>query len=139
MAKMLSVQIKKETEELRMLLQEYNILHAATTGDHYNNISLGDILDSNKLVEILNPKFRAYSKKKQELIETCLLQCRGAEELELIKCDMHNAMIYNDNRIKVLTSAIDNPQDVAHQFKSGACALLFDLKLQAQEELAKLR
>lgn len=96
-------------------------------------------MDSNELFAALNPKFCAYSKEKQELIEAYLLQCKSAEELELLKCDIHNAMLYYDNRIKVLISAIDNPQDVPHQLKSGACALLFHLKLQAQEELAKLR
>ena len=122
-----------------MLLQEYNILHAATTGVHNDILSLPDVLDSNKLVEILNPKFYRYSKEKQELIEAYLLLCRSTEELELLKCDMHNAILYYHNRIEVLTTAIDNPQDVAHQFKRGARTLLLDLKLHAEQELAKLR
>lgn len=139
-AKKLSVQIKKEAEKIKMLLNEYNMIHAATTGDRI--LSVTDVFHSNILFKVLNTKFGTYSKEKQELIEAYLLLCRSSEELELLNCDMHNAIMYYENRIEIINAAIiDNQQDGAQhvQFKSGAHALLLHLKLQAEQELAKLR
>ena len=55
-ARKLSIQITKQTQKLKTLLQEYNACHDAA-GDSGGILSLSDVTDSAKLSQIINPCF----------------------------------------------------------------------------------
>lgn len=103
-------------------------------------MSFADAVDTVRLAQIIRPKSSRYSEKKQELIEAYLLLCRSYEELDMLKCDMQNAISYYENRVKVLETAInESPIEVTDEIKSGACALLCGLLQETHIELTKLR
>ena len=137
-AKKLSVQITKETQKLKVLLREYNSFCNAA-GEDGDRLSIADAVDSVRLAQILTPRSRCYSEKKEELIEAYLLLCRSSEELDMLRCDMQNAINYYENRVKVLETTIEGQLEVPQQCKRGACALLLGLLQDTQTELTKLR
>ena len=131
-AKKLSIQIIKETPKLKA---EYNAYNVATTGD-CSTLSFADVVDSSKLAQIVNPN-SSYSIDKQELIEAYLLLIRSGEEIHMLECDMKNVISYYENRVNMLTVAMESPSEVALKCESGARALFQNLLQEANQQLHK--
>ena len=136
-AKKLSIQIIKETQKLKALLQEYNAYNVATTGD-CSTLSIADVVDSSKLAQIVNPN-SSYSIDKQELIEAYLLLIRSGEEIHMLECDMKNVISHYENRVNMLTVAMASPSEVTRKCESGARALFQNLLQEANQQLHKCR
>lgn len=133
-ARKLSIQITKETQKLKALLQEYNACHVGG-GDNSNILLFSDITDTSKLAQILHPSV-SYSVDKQELIEAYLLSKRSAEELRLLELDMTNVIQYHKRRVEVLATAVCNPSDIS---EIGALSVLHNHLQEAKHQLQKCK
>ena len=134
----MAFQIAKESQKLKVLLQEYNFFCAAA-GEDTKRLSFADAVDSARLAQLLHLRSSSYSEKKQELLEAYLLLCRSGEELDMLKCDMQNAISYYESRVKLLETAIESPTGIVEEFKSGAHALLLAFLQDTHKEVSKLR
>ena len=63
-SKKLAFQKTKESQKLKVLLQEYNLFCAAA-GEDTKRLSFADAVDSARLAQLFHPWSSSYSEKKQ--------------------------------------------------------------------------
>ena len=87
-AKKHSQQILKETNAIKLLLQEYNYIYHTCFNQSCVELTLSDAL-----YPLVTPRGMS-SGKKREVMDSYLLMCRSSEEITLLKKEMHNIVCY---------------------------------------------
>ena len=95
-AKKLSQQISKETNEVKILLREYN----SSSSQPYDELTISDALEPSVIAARLGSTTPAgvSSGKKREAMGAYLLIMRSSEEIALLEKEMKNIVDYYENR-----------------------------------------
>lgn len=136
----LSTSITKEMKQVKQLVEEYNRTCYKLDG-HTLPTPVNDVLSpastfwENSIPTKMGSLNIPY-KVKKEIIQSFLLTRRSAEELELLKADMHAILTYWLKQISCISTAV---AELVHddQYSRGAICLLLKLKEESNFMLSK--
>ena len=117
------MQISKETNKVKALVQEYNACQTVST-DTCCNLCLQDAHDSAALAQILNPKICVFTPSKQELVNAYIMVKRSGEEIHMLEGEMENTLHYYEKRKDAIVVTLGCLQTQEQAFDRGAHALL---------------
>ena len=132
------MQISKETNKVKALVQEYNACQTVST-DSCCNLCLQDALDSATLSQILNPKICVFTPSKQELVHAYIMVKRSGEEIHMLEGEMENTLHYYEKRKDAIVVTLEYLQTQEQAFDRGAHALLHTLLEDTRQQLDKCR
>lgn len=136
-AKKLSVQLSKETRNLKVLLEEYNACQTISSESTLHPyLTMNDILESSTLAKMLNPTLTMYKPDRHEIINAYLMLTRSHEDMEMLQGEMENVLQYYDERVDA--NAIQKIRDDC-RLDRGAHALLHKMLGDTHQLLAKCR
>ena len=134
----LSIQISKETSDIKRLLQEYNTCLMCTQEPSATPLSLDVALDPS----ILSAQKKCdsiFSGPKQDIVEASLLLKRSNEEIELLEGEMKNTCQHYERKKSTITTELQKLQQKAGPFERGAIALLHTKLLEVDRYLDDCR
>ena len=99
--------------KIKAWVQEYNAYQAVAGST--DCLTLVDALESSTLAMILQPKLCAFTPHRQELISTYIMLKQRREEIETLKSDMANTILFNeDGRAAIVRSLASIGQEGAY-------------------------
>ena len=110
-AKRLCLQIKKETKTIKSLLAEYDACQSISNSSSNEFITMEDALSPSVIKERLQRNkywSTLFSGKEREVIDAYLMFCRSVEELEIIKEESRNVILYYESRRDTILSLLDS-------------------------------
>ena len=76
-----------------------------------------------------------FSGKEREVIDAYLMFCRSVEELEIIKEESRNVILYYESRRDTILSLLDSLSTALDSYSRGAKALLMKMKATVIDKL----
>ena len=131
-AKRVSSQISKETCKLQKLVTEYNLRTLQTSEE----ISLEMALDPETTLE---GSSSVTPSQKHNLIQAYLRKKRGLEEIELLKTEMRQVLLYLQQKEDALSCSSVALTQSSDQFSHGACSILTNIKNQTRNIIDKTK
>ena len=121
-AKKLSLQIAKETKNIKSLLPKYNAccLLAADSENCNVYLDIKQALDPSELVALIQPGFPHASGAKRELIDSYIMMKRSLEEVEILESEMENTLHYYRSKREHLVKAATSYAEPKDSFTRGA-------------------
>ena len=127
-AKRLSVQISKETTKVSKALENYN-------SSSSQSASSAMVLDPSSAFWVA-PDHTSSILFKQPVINNYLLRQRSTEELQILRQDMHNTLLYFEKKLKCIKDKLDVLKvGISTPFTRGAIALLYRLQNKTSNRL----
>lgn len=133
-AKKLSVQISKETKNIKALLPVYNACQLVIGGGI--SVSMNEALDPFALSTVLHSK-SSICKSKRELIDSYIMVKRSSEDILMLDIEMKNTIQYYENRKKTLLQLIASLSLREDPFGKGAVALLRKLCIEVDKQISE--
>ncbi len=103
-AKKLSIQISKETKNIKSLLPIYN--SCKSTLEYGKLLSIPEALDPSTYSTILSTPH--FSESKQQLIEAFLMMKRSTEEIIMLRTEMKNTAHHYKKKQLIIIQVIDS-------------------------------
>ena len=127
-AKRLSVQISKETTKISKALENYNTFSSESASSTM-------VLDASSAFWVA-PNHSSSFLIKQPVINNYLLRQRSTEELQILRQDMHNTLLYFEKQLKCIKDKlIELKVGISTPFTRGAIALLYRLQNKTSNRL----
>ena len=121
-------------KSIKALLPEYNACQMAID-NHTSSLSIQEALDPTILSKMLHPHSSVPSKTRQDLIDAHIQVQRACEEVEMLKAEMGNMVIYFKERCKTLQDSIQLFKTREYAFGRGGLSLLKSMYLHTDSNL----
>ncbi len=121
-----------------MLLKEYNACGGG--GNETEDMSLTEALNVDTIEARLQNTSMSCTLahgKKREIIDAYLALCRSNEELQMLKDEADNIVMYYEKHKKIILLELEHLSHNINSFSRGAKALLLDLLTRNEVQLEK--